>query len=271
MSSSETVDASGWSAKVYNDNASFVYSAKFTSAVVGLLAPKPGEKIIDFGCGSGEVTREIEAVVKQADGGFVFGVDASESMISRAKECGLQRAFVADIQEPLQIAEIGETKFDAVFTNATLHWCKHNPAGVLDNARNLLKPGGRLVGEMGGFMNCVGIRSVLHKVLKQRGHDAEGLDPWFFPSVEDYTKLLEAASFEPIEVVLVPRFTPLPTGLIGWLRTFVRSSFLRALSDEEAESIMQEVADIMSVDCRDSQGNKAMMYMRLRFSALKKS
>lgn len=83
-------------------------------------------------------------------------------------------------------------------------------------------------------------------------------------------QLLKSESFEPIEVLLVPRFTPLPSNVLGWQQTFVRGSFLRELSDEEAESIMKEVQDICSIDCKDSQGNWAMMYMRLRFSAVLK-
>jgi SAM-dependent methyltransferase len=99
-----------------------------------------------------------------------------------------------------------EFKFDAAFSNATLHWCKRDPAGVLESVKKILKPGGRLVVEMGGAMNCIGttnipdlqfsiervtpgVRSALHRVIKSRGHDPIPLDPWFFPSVEDYTKV----------------------------------------------------------------------------------
>ncbi|KAF9025581.1 S-adenosyl-L-methionine-dependent methyltransferase [Hymenopellis radicata] len=261
-------DATGWSPNLYNKHAAFVYSNKFTAPVVGMLAPQPGEKIMDFGCGSGELTVEIEKIVKQAEGGLVVGVDFSESMIASAKGRGLLYTFVADIQDLPELPGAPDVKYDAVFTNAALHWCKRDPRGVLKSAKRVLKPGGRFVGEMGGFMNCIGIRGTLHRVLKSRGYDPEKLDPWFFPSEEDYKELLKSESFDPSEVTLVPRFTPLPTDVKGWLMTFVRSSFLQDMSDEEAESIMDEVHEICKVDCRDSQGNWAMMYMRLRFSAV---
>lgn len=156
---SDMKDSSGWNASQYNQTASFVYSSEFTGPVLSLLDARPGERIIDFGCGSGEVTLEIEQTVKSGGRGLVVGVDHSASMISKAKENGLEHAFVADMQNSEELDDVmsgvGE-KFDAVFTNAALHWCKRDPAGVLLNAKDVLKPGGRIAGEMGGFMNCIG-------------------------------------------------------------------------------------------------------------------
>ena len=172
-SSVKAADSSGWSASRYNKTASFVYSTSFIAPVLSLLDAKPGERIFDFGCGSGEVTLQIaEAVGKE---GVVVGVDLSQSMVSanfikvswdpppskidKAKANGAQHAFVADIQHlliPEPFSWIKSVKFDAVFSNASLHWCKQNPVGVLESAKGVLKRGGRFVGEMGGFMNCVG-------------------------------------------------------------------------------------------------------------------
>lgn len=127
--------------------------------------------------------------------------------IEKAKANGIKHAFVADAQSleiPEDDPEVLE-KFDAVFSNAALHWCKRDPLGVLTSVRNVLKPGGRFVAEMGGFMNAIGmhgpvgvsvltpaikgIRSALHDVLRSKGCDPEELDPWFFPSMEDYVKV----------------------------------------------------------------------------------
>ena len=107
---------------------------------------------------------------------------------------------------PKDIPEI-QGKFDAAFSNAALHWCKRDPLGVLTSVRKVLKPGGRFIAEMGGFMNCIGkkvlrsekkaclvnpitgIRSALHDILKSKGHNPEDHDPWYFPSVENYTNV----------------------------------------------------------------------------------
>jgi len=266
----DTPDNSGWSASLYNKTGSFVYSPAFTAPVLQLLSARPGERILDLGCGSGEVSLEIKKVVETMKEGIIIGVDYSESMVQKAKENGLEHVFVADAQD-LQLPEdMPEAldKFDAVFSNAALHWCKRDPLGVLKSAKKVLKPGGRFVGEMGGFMNCIGIRSALHDALRNRGHNPVDLDPWYFPSMEDYVKLLVTASFKPTHISLNPRITPLPTGLYNWLNLFVRSSFLRNFSDEEAIEIMKEVEDRCRVDCQDASGKWAMVYMRLRFSAI---
>jgi len=140
--------------------------------------------------------------------------------------------------------------------------------GVLEGAKSVLRPGGRFVGEMGGFLNCVGIRGVLHRVLMQRGHNPVALDPWYFPSVDDYQQLLVSAGFTVTHISLSVRHTHLEQGLRGWLEVFVRNSFLKAFSAEEANAIMNEVSDACAVDCKDGAGNWAMIYMRLRFSAI---
>ncbi|KAH9480552.1 putative methyltransferase C70.08c [Psilocybe cubensis] len=265
-------DASGWSASHYNKTASFVYSLAFTTPVLELLAAQPGERILDVGCGSGEVTKIIQEVVERGDGGVVVGTDLSESMITKAKENGIKHAFIADAQDleyPRDEPGFPE-KFDAVFSNAALHWCKRDPLGVLTGIRKVLKPGGRVAVEMGGFMNAIGVRSALHDVVRSKGRDPEELDPWYFPSMEDYVKLLVTAGFEPTHISLTPRITPLPTGLYDWLDLFARNSFLRDFTDEEAREIMRDVEDRCRGDCRDASGKWAMMYTRLRFTAVLK-
>lgn len=269
---SDAPDASGWSASLYNKTASFVYSAGFVAPVLNLLAAQPGERILDVGCGSGEVTFVIDKVVRRQKGGLVVGVDYSESMIEKAKANGIEHAFIGDAQA-LQIPEEFQEhvgKFDAVFSNATLHWCKQNPAGVLEGVKKVLKPGGRFVAEMGGFLNCIGLRMALSEAVRSRGRDPKVYDPWYFPSVEDYTKLLVAANFEPIHISLNPRFTEIPSGLYDWMKLFARNSFLIDFNDEEADEIMKEVEEKCRVDCQDESGRWALMYARLRFSAVLK-
>lgn len=135
----------------------------------------------------------------------------------------------------------------------------------------MLKPGGRFVGEMGGFMNCIGVRATLHVALRKRGYDPIPVDPWFFPGVQEYTRLLEEGGFEVKHISLNPRFTPLEDGgVAGWMRLFARHTILGGLKDEEAKEVIEEVSDVCSVDLKDSDGKEAMMYMRLRFVAILK-
>ncbi|KZT12133.1 S-adenosyl-L-methionine-dependent methyltransferase [Laetiporus sulphureus 93-53] len=257
-----------WSASTYNDTASFVYSQEYTFPVLQLLDAKPGEKIIDFGCGSGELTLKIQEHV--GDAGLAVGFDNSQSMIDKCKANGLQNAFVGDAQDlhvPEELEAYAQGGFDAVFSNAALHWCKRDPRGVLDSARRLLRPGGRFIAEMGGFLNCIGVRTALHQVLRTRGYNPVELDPWYFPSTEGYQSLLESCGFEVKTISLLPRVTRLPGPLMDWLRLFARPYFMAGMSDQEAEEIMLATQDVCSVDCRDSQGRWTMMYMRLRVAA----
>ncbi|PPR00440.1 hypothetical protein CVT24_004501 [Panaeolus cyanescens] len=268
----ERPDASGWSAKQYNNTASFVYSSQFTAPVLNLLAAQPGERVLDLGCGSGELTLLLQDLVGKKEGGLVVGTDLSESMIAKARSNGVHHAYVADAQDidfdSLREQDVIEGTFDAVFSNAALHWCKKNPFGVITSVQKLLKNGGRFVAEMGGFMNCIGIRSALHDVIKTKGHDPIPIDPWYFPSVDDYSKLLVQGGFQVQHIEIVPRITPLTTDVYDWLNLFVRHSFLKQFDDEEADWIMREVQERCRVDCQDVSGKWQMMYVRLRFSAI---
>ncbi|CAE6367374.1 unnamed protein product [Rhizoctonia solani] len=267
MEPSSTVHRDSWSAFQYNKNASFVYSDAYTQPVLELLSPKPGERILDMGCGTGELTHSLQEFV--GHDGLVVGVDSSQDMLETAKTNGVANIFCCDIQSlvmPDQFKNLTGT-FDAVFTNATLHWCKRDPSGVVKAAKHALKPGGRFVGEFGGYLNCVGVRSALHQVLSSRGIEPSKVDPWYFPQPEHYASVLESEGFEVEQISLNPRITPLPGPLIDWLRTFARNSLLAEMSDENAEQIMQEVSNMCEPDMKDKKGRWAIMYVRLRFRA----
>ena len=138
-------------------------------------------------------------------------------------------------------------------------------------------------------MNCVGVRSHVHQVLREKGKDPVALDPWYFPTAEEYQEvscfikglyvypdlraddngcqLLESEGFTVEHISLTPRITPLASGLHGWLQTFVGPSFLAGMESEEAEEMMGEVARRVEVECGDMRGGWAVMYVRLRFVA----
>ncbi|GAA5823217.1 hypothetical protein JCM10212_001116 [Sporobolomyces blumeae] len=182
-----------------------------------------------------------------------------------------------------------EGGFDAVFSNAALHWMKRDPARVVRGVWDVLKSGARFVGEFGGFLNMIGVRSALHSALSRRGIDPNEVDPWFFPTERHYRALLETQGFVVESCELVPRMTPLPTGLEGWLETFAfafldavgssptadRSSSASTTTSDRGDrdvrsEVIREVCDACQVDMRDPVSGKwRVMYVRLRFKATK--
>ncbi|KAL7423583.1 hypothetical protein Q5752_001163 [Cryptotrichosporon argae] len=230
----------------YNTNASFVYSAAYTSAVLGLLDARPGEAVCDLGCGSGELTALIK---RQVGDGEVVGIDSSADMIAKAESTTAGIAYYQlDAQDPSAVPAELHGRFDAVFTSATLHWCKRDPAGAARVIALLLKPGGRVAYEFGGFGNTVGVRAAIHQVLRQNGVNPVPLDPWYFPTPEQYTALLGAVGLVPGPAALHPRPTPLPTDLAGWLTTFVRGSFLAGFDAAKQDALIDEIVEMARID-----------------------
>lgn len=241
-----------WDPERYARTARFV--AEYGASVLERLDPQPGERILDVGCGDGALTIEIERA-----GASVVGVDASDEQIGAAKALGLDaRVMSGD-------ALTFEGEFDAVFTNAALHWIKDAPA-VIAGVRRALKPGGRFVGEMGGADNCASVRGALHDALKVRGIDPEPLDPWFFPDEAEYTRLLEEGGFEVLAIERFSRPTPLPGPLEDWLDTFCEF-FLKALPEAEQAGVKAEIAQKLRPTLCGDDGKWTVDYVRLRFEA----
>ncbi|MDX1738105.1 MAG: methyltransferase domain-containing protein, partial [Alphaproteobacteria bacterium] len=160
-----------------------------------------------------------------------------------------------------------ENEFDAILSNAALHWMKKTDA-VLAGAYRALKKDGRFVAEMGGAGNVSKICAALKLAMEKRGLDFDSAYPWYFPTVEDYQKKLIAAGFKVEAIKLFARPTPLPGDIAGWLSTFA-GSFLSALEQSQWSDLIDEVRDILSPDLKQDEGLWYADYMRLRFVAIK--
>ncbi len=246
-----TISQQAWQPKDYAANARFV--SDLAGAVLEWLAPKSGEHILDLGCGDGALTVKLTEI-----GARVVGVDASENFIAAAKDRGVDARLMNG--EALQF----EREFDAVFSNAALHWMT-NPGAVLDGVERALKPGGRFVAEFGGFGNVAAIATALRAVAQRRDGDVSLTAPWFFPSPEEYSTLLSARGFVVDRIGLYPRQTPLKTGMGPWLKTF-RTPFFEQFGDE-ADAVVQDVVDLLKPALCDAHGNWMADYVRLRVEA----
>lgn len=246
--------AQEWRAEEYRRDCAFV--AQLGQPVLDLLAPTPGESVLDLGCGDGALTKRVVA-----SGCTVTAVDSSEDMIRVASGEGL-KAFVMDGQKLIYAGE-----FDAVFTNAALHWMKQDPPAVIAGVRRALKPGGRFVGEFGGFGNVAAVRTATLAVLKARGIDGSQRDPWFFPTADAYRAMLESHGFQVEVAHLIPRPTFLPAGMSNWLSSF-GDSFFKGMNTEQRAGVQAEIVHLLSHTLCDAGGNWYADYVRLRFKAV---
>lgn len=246
----------GWNATDYAANAGFVPA--LGAPVLELLAPQQGEAILDLGCGDGVLTKRIAE-----SGADVLGVDSSGPMLAAARALGL-KVEVADGQ-----ALPFEARFDAVFSNAALHWMPRQRA-VAEGVFRALKPGGRYVGECGGFMNIAAIRTALRAVLKAHGYSPESGGGQTYLTAEAFTDIHEAAGFEAVEARIIARPTPLPTGIRGWLKTF-RAGFLdeAGVPESARADIVDEIEALLEPVLNDGAGNWKADYVRLRWQAKK--
>src|SRR5262245_46360673 len=246
--------AQTWDPVNYARHARFV--SDLGSPVVELLAPKPGERILDLGCGDGVLTKKL------SDSGCqIVAVDSSAAQIEAARNLGLDAHVISGEALPYH------DEFDAVFSNAVLHWIKE-PDSMISGVYRSLRQGGRFVAECGGYGCVHRIRTALVAALDRRGLDGEARVPWYFPTPGDYATRLERGGFRVDSIALIPRPTPLPGDIIGYLETFAQS-FFRGFSDETRAEYLQEVRTALEPQMRDSSGTWVADYVRLRFAATK--
>jgi trans-aconitate 2-methyltransferase len=248
-----------WNASLYDDKHNFVF--KYGEDVVQLLAPQNGERILDIGCGTGYLTN----LIAQA-GARVIGIDSSASMIQRAQ------AVYPDLDLRILSATdfYFDTPFDAVFSNAVLHWVLDKES-ALDCIARALRPGGRLVLEMGGKGNNEGILVPMRKLLMRRGYHANAAtQPWYFPSLAEYTTLLERRGFRIQFAAHFDRPTRLQdtdNGIKDWLRMFGKALF-KDIPDSDIETLLEEIQETLKPT---HYKNNAWFadYKRLRIAAIK--
>jgi trans-aconitate methyltransferase len=248
-----------WNASLYDDKHSFVY--QYGQGLLELLDPKAGEKVLDLGCGTGHLTEKI-----QQSGASVTGIDASPSMIAKANEAYPAVEFIVKNATEFDFSE----KFDAVFSNATLHWIT-DAESVINNVYKSLKPGGRFVAELGGKNNVGTVLHAIQTVLREHGFAENASQQiWYFPSVATYAALLEEAGFTIRTMLYFDRDTLLQddeNGMADWINMF-GDAFLKGIDENKRRQLVLEMQEAARPQCFKN-GKWYGDYKRLRFIAVK--
>jgi trans-aconitate methyltransferase len=248
-----------WDSALYQEKHSFVY--KHGEALLGLLVPKTGEKILDLGCGNGYLAAEIAKL-----GADVTGIDASPDMIVSARinypAIDFQVMDAVSFQLPVQ--------YDAVFSNAVLHWVS-DPEAAAQRIFECLRPGGRFVAEFGGKGNNQGMLSALKEAFREYGlDDRSKISFWYFPSIAAYTTILEQAGFEVGYARLFPRPTELNDGERGvkdWFSMF-GEKFFKGLDAGPVENVLDSTQRRLKAT-HFKEGKWLADYVRLQVVATK--
>ena len=247
-----TMTTQVWSAESYAHNARFV--ADLGAPLLELLNPLAGEDILDLGCGDGALTLRIAQT-----GAQVVGVDGSASMVEAAVAAGVDaRVWNGEALDFQQ-------QFDAVFSNAALHWMLR-PDDVLAGVARALRPSGRFVAEMSGHGNVASIVVAMLAVTRRLKGAETIRSPWYFPTAAEYEQKLKQHGFVVEQIALIPRPTLLATGMEAWLKVFAQA-FLSHLSQEDQDRACAEAVELLRPALCDASGNWIADYVRLRFAA----
>ncbi|MBV9613394.1 MAG: methyltransferase domain-containing protein [Acidobacteriaceae bacterium] len=246
-----------WDPEQYEAHHSFVW--QFGQDVVNELDPKPGERILDLGCGPGNLTHQIAE-----RGATVIGLDSSPEMIGQARQNYPALQFILEDAARMQF----ENEFDAVFSNAALHWML-DAAAVAKAIARALRTGGRFVAELGGKGNIQGIERALDLIAARHYGNAAPARRTFYPSIGEYAGIIERHGLEMQEARLFDRPTPLegPKGMENWLRQFKWYYFEGLPSDRREAALRETVEELHPVLYRN--GKWYADYRRLRFRAVK--
>ncbi|MBW4084984.1 trans-aconitate 2-methyltransferase [Paenibacillus sp. S150] len=247
-----------WNTGVYDKDMAFV--SRFGESLIGLLQPQPGESVIDWGCGTGDLAAAIAG-----HGAAVTGIDASAEMIAAARSKHPQLNFV------LADGQVYRPEFpaDAVFSNAALHWLQ-DAQGAAASIAAILRPGGRFVAEFGGQGNIASVVAGLPDAFGAAGCSGRLKLPWYFPSIGQYAALLEHNGFTVELALCFSRPTPLEGGEPGfsrWLNTFA-GGILSVLTPDQRDAVTAYMERKLKPQLF-REGRWVMDYRRIRVAARK--
>ena len=246
-------ESNDWDANIYNQHASFV--SNLAMPVVELLNPQQNEHILDLGCGDGTLANEI-----QKYGAHVIAIDTSDKMVEKAKKNGIE-AYKMDVTN-LEF----KSQFDAVFSNAVLHWVKTSKLAI-QQVHKVLRTDGRFIAEFGGYENIQSLINAMENVFKKNEDFGKFINPWYFPKKDEYKQLLETNGFIVKEINIFKRATKIDD-INNWLDIFA-NGIVSHLTNSQKKEFKKQVRTILKPILYTNQNGWVIDYVRLRVKAVK--
>ena len=248
-----------WNTEKYESNFSFVH--EYGEDLFNLITAPKGSFAVDLGCGNGALTEAL-----QNEGYNVLGIDASQDMITTAKELHPNIEFSLQDVTDFKL----DKKADVIFSNAVFHWINEDKQPkTVQNISDNLNEGGMLVCEFGGFGNCEAIQRAVENAFKSR--NLKYIREWYFPTIAQYTALLEKAGMQTVYASLFDRLTEQKgeNGVEEWMRMFLKTPFEGLADNQKNEIIAEAVNSLKPILYKN--GKWFADYVRIRIKAVKKS
>lgn len=243
-----------WDPDHYDAHGRFI--STYGLELLDWLCAQPGERILDFGCGDGYLTREIAQT-----GAHVMGVDSDPRMVEATRARGLEAWQVDGAGLGLDEA------FDAVFSNSVLQWIKQ-PEPALEAIVRALKPGGRFVADVAGLGNLAAILVAMRAAGDEHGGDPDLAFPFYAPTEAEFTELLRAKGFEIVRADTSPRYTALPSELWNWIGS-IFAPFFTQFDEATNDAVRARVLSLLEPVLRDASGQWHIDHVRVRVIARK--
>lgn len=247
-----------WDGAKYTSDFSFV--PRYGMNVTEWIEPGPNCTILDLGCGNGVLSKFL-----QDKGYHVKGLDASKELLQVAMDHFPDIPFIQADATDFHLEE----PVDVVFSNAVLHWIdKERHPDMLQCVYQALKQNGQFVFELGGYGNNQLIHEALAEVFAEHGYDYKM--PFYFPTISEYTTLLENSGFRVTHAVLFDRPTELKgdNGMTDWIHMFIKTPFSIVRGEDEKEIMIGQAADRLR-NALWQNGKWSADYVRLRIKAIR--